>query len=120
MKSIQIDYTTKDEDGNDVSGSVSYNAPETFSEAEVTYGEHVGLSKMLASIKIDIQRICRKAKTPEEAQLLTNNYTPGLSAAKTHGGMSVKALKDAFSLLSESDAADVVAEIKARAGKDKN
>ena len=100
----------RDENGNikvahveasSYSGTVLYNMPETVEEALQMFGEQVVLTKFVQSVTIDVQSICRRYKTQEEAQEAVNGYVPGI--AKRSAGPSMKQVKEVMSKMSKEE-----------------
>lgn len=95
-KAEEISYSGKNkkEDGTEYefSGQVTFSMPETVEEAVTMWGEDVCLSKILASVTIDVQRVCRAAEEAEKAQEAVSKYVPGVSRRGSGGGSSVTAI----------------------------
>ena len=111
-KAEEISFGKKNEDGTieDI-GTVTLNVPETLDEAKQMWGEDVVLSKCIASVIIDAQRIARAAESSEKAQEAIAAWTPGI--AKTRGGgMSQAAIAKKLKGLSP----DKLKELLAQAG----
>lgn len=114
-KALNVKYSgtrpIKGEDGKptgekeQVQGEVIWNAPETLDEAIQQWGEGVVLSKALASIVIDIQRICRTASDANDAQELVDAFSPSISRERSTIGTSQKALIEALKAMSVYDPA---------------
>ena len=102
-KDQEVSYSGKDEDGTKFSGSVTLRVPEDLEEAKLMWGEDVVLSKAVASIVIDAQRVCRTyGNDAEAAQSAINSWTPGVS--RTRGtGVSMKALLEKMKVMKDSD-----------------
>lgn len=104
MKQEGVEYSGKDKDGTEFSGSVSYNFPESIQEAIEKWGEDVVLSKAVASVTIDLQRVCRTAGgNGEEAQKLVDAFIPGVTRPRIAGGVSMKAIKEKLKTMSADD-----------------
>lgn len=96
MKQMSINYSKKREDGTEFAGQVTMNCPENLNELSSMWGAEVGYQKAMAQITIDARRLCYEADTPEEAQELVNNFTPGVSRSRSTGGFSKKAMLEAI------------------------
>lgn len=114
MKEIQVGYTKNLEDGQSVSGQVTYMYPESVEEALQAWGNDVLLSKAEREIVRNIQSICRAAETVEKAQELVSEWLPGIARERQTSGVSKKAILAATKGLSETDLAALIEEIRAR------
>jgi hypothetical protein len=76
---VEIKYGKRGEDGKvENVGKVNLVVPET----------KVCLSKLLAQVAIEAQSIARKADTPENAQEILDAWRPGVTRARTAGGVT--------------------------------
>ena len=113
-KEMELSYGKKNEAGEVVDiGTVVLKVPETLDEARSMWGEEVVLSKAVASVVIDAQRIARSADTPDKAQEHLNSWAPGVSRERA-SGMSMTALAKKFKALGP----EKIKELLASAGID--
>lgn len=116
MKETLIKYSGKTKEGEEFSGEVTANLPESTQEASQQYGEEVTLSKIVQAVTIDIQRISRASGNDEAAaQASVNSFVPGVARARAAGGVSMKTLKEKLKGLNASDLEVLIAEVKAKA-----
>jgi hypothetical protein len=112
-KEILVKYEKTLEDGTKEDGRVTMMVPESFDETKQMWGEDVGMSKMIAKVKIDAQNICRNAENPEQAQELINIWVPGVTRER-ESGTSKKAIIELIkgANLTKEELAELVAKIK--------
>ena len=112
-REILIKYEKTLEDGSKEEGQVTMMVPEGFDETNQMWGEEVGMSKMIAKVKIDAQNICRNADNAEKAQELINSWVPGVTRER-EGGTSKKAIVELIkgANLTKEELAELVAKIK--------
>lgn len=115
-KETQINYSKKNEEtGEEFNGTVTMNFPENLDEAVKMWGENVILGKALAQITIDARRLCYTAESPEQAQTMVSEWTPGVNRVRSASGVSKKAMLALLSEMSEDEIKELVASRKAKA-----
>lgn len=73
------------------SGSVTYNFAENADDAVQMFGEVPATDLINRSVKIDVQNLCRRYRTAEEAQEAANGFMPGVKRVSTAKSKDVTA-----------------------------
>ena len=72
------------------------------------WGEEVVLSKAIAAVKIDAQRIARASETPDKAQEALNLWTPGVAKERESTGASLESLAKKLNKMSKEKLAELL------------
>lgn len=116
MINTTIKYSGKNKDKEDFSGEVVSQMPETINEAVDKWGDKVCLSKILQSVTINIQSICRAAEGDDaKAQAAVDTFVPGITQTRTASGVSMKVLKEKLGDLSKEDLDALIAQVEGQA-----
>lgn len=108
-----INYTKKEEDGNEFNGQVTINFPTDIHELIQMWGEDVAYQKAKAQIVIDARRLCYIAESPEMAQEMVNSWTPGVSRTRTTSGVSKKALLEMLGKMTKEEQLALIQKLSA-------